>query len=198
MRQLLGPAILTLAAYGFLSEPAHAGSFAYPPNCRVETLVGSASGEGPTLRVVVHDRLDHPLAGQMVRLSLAATALRLYSTQDAGVTVNCAEGSLRKLTDAAGEVVFHPRFGGTDAGAAIPIDAEGLQFAVAPALSMDLDGIGGGAGLSDFATFSVAFASNQSHPEINFDRSASDLPDLADFALFAAELARGAVATYCP
>ncbi len=36
------------------------------------------------------------------------------------------------------------------------------------------------------------------HPEMNYDRSASELSDLADFAIFSAELSSGAVAAYCP
>ncbi len=164
----------------------------------VEIAVGSASGGTPELRIVAREATYTPIADEPVHVDFSRSTLRLFSVQDDGVTVDCAARRLTKFTNLYGEAVFHPRFGGSEAGANLYIDVSDVLIGIVAGRSTDLDGIGGGTSLGDFALFSSAFGDGMPHAEVNFDRSASDLPDLADFTIFAGQMAGGVVAAYCP
>jgi hypothetical protein len=188
-----------LALASFLGASVADAKVACAQLCSVPTrVVGSASGGVGEVRATLHDVADVPLAHQPFTLDFSQTSFRLFETQDPGVTVDCAERTITGMTNGYGEVVFHARFAGSDPSPALLLSSDGVNLGRVVGRSTDLDGQGGGTGLLDFAAFAAGFASTVPNVSLNFDGSASEVPDLVDFALFARELAAAARVPYCP
>jgi hypothetical protein len=167
--------------------------------CTLPTLaVGSASGHAGEVRATLRDVANNPLYGTQFGLDFSATELRLFAVEDDGVTVNCAARTISAFTDPNGEVVIHPRFAGAASASGVRMFGDGVNLGTIAARSTDLDGLGGGTGLADFAEFTAGFGAVAPRAELNFDGSSSDVPDLSDFAIFARELAEAANTAYCP
>ena len=62
--------------------------------------------------VLVRDVNNAPVAGAVVTLDFSASGMRVYSTQNAGTTLNCAANAISRTTDALGRVNFGPRVSG--------------------------------------------------------------------------------------
>jgi hypothetical protein len=191
--------LLALALASCLGASVADAKIACPQLCSLPTrVVGSASGGVGEVRATLHDVADVPLPYQPFTLDFSQTSFRLFATQDPGVTVDCAERTITGMTNGYGEVVFHARFAGSDPSPALLLSSDGVNLGRVVGRSTDLDGQGGGTGLPDFAAFAAGFASTVPNVSLNFDGSASDVPDLVDFALFARELAAAARVPYCP
>jgi hypothetical protein len=165
-------------------------------------IIGSVGGDPASdlfeYRTRMLDLNHNPQVGQLVWLDFSGTPIQVFSVQNSGTTLNCDARQLSKLTDAQGYANFAPRFGGSIHAHAVQVFHEGVLLALVPARSVDIDALDGRVGLHDFALFSAAFASVSPHPEANFDLSHNDVPDLADFQIFAQHFAKTAQGTYCP
>lgn len=148
--------------------------------------------------VNVRDVNNAPESGDAVTLSFGGTNVRLYTSQQSGVSVNCVARTLTGTTDGNGSVTFFPRFGGASNSAVVSVDSRGVILANVRARSTDLDALDGRTGLGDLALFSSFLLTDpQNHPEADFDLSGGTL-GLGDFVIFSAEMLGGAQGTYCP
>jgi len=150
--------------------------------------LGHALGEpgSPGFDVIVRDQLNHPVLGVTVWLDFSATSVRAYAVQNAGTTVNAAARRLTRV-GTLGAVNFAARTGGHDNAGQVFVLANGVVLGNARWRSLDIDGADGTIGLGDFTHFVGRFFAQAPAPECNFDLSNSDIPDLADFNLLAAE-----------
>lgn len=179
-----------------------------PPHSYVDpVLVGNVSGRAMAtinspsgFRVIVKTAQDTPVGICTVSLEfLGAPGIRGLSVQNAGVTINCAGKTMRKLVS-TGSTTFAVRFGGFDNQPDVAVVADDGQstvtLAMVPARSTDIDALGGTTGLSDLSLFSSAFLSATIHPEMDFDGSGG-VPGLGDLSLFANEYLTGGTGIYC-
>lgn len=146
-------------------------------------LVGNPSGSGygshspgamaaPGFLVIVRDVNNAPERGESVTLHFGGTDVRLHTSQQSGVSVNCAGRTLTGTTDSNGSITFFPRFGGFANDAAVSVDAEGFTLAPVRARSTDLDAIEGRTGAGDLARFaSILLKDPEGPPEADFDVS---------------------------
>jgi hypothetical protein len=204
IRGTLTPFML-LAGFAFssaLSGHAHAAT---PGPYIVEVdqvMIGSVSGfsTGPTNPFVTRilDSNSQPLAGVLVKLQLPSPTLRLYNTQSSGSTVDCPAYTISKLTDSDGYAIFLPRFGRFTNQNLVEVRANDDIVATVRARSFDIDGLDGTTGLPDLQIFATKYMAVLPTPEVNFDESPSDIPDLSDFAMFATQYLAASVGIYCP
>jgi hypothetical protein len=158
-------------------------------------LTGDAAGSH-AYKVVLRDVTNAPVYRVAV-LDFSRTSVRLYSTQEPGVTFDCAAKILARMTDMTGTAVFHPRFGGCANGQGVEVSGDGVIMGEIPARSTDMDGIDGCTGLGDFGMFAERFLSSSPHPEADFDNSGGPL-GLGDFSIFSRDLLSGVKGSYCP
>lgn len=175
-----------------------------PANCTVPALlVGRPSGANDTgVEIVVRDLNNSPIPFITVDLDFSGSGLRLYGAQNPGVTLDCSQGTLRVVTDAAGRARISPRFGGCTSGTgSVRIRAEpGVTLAEVPARSTDIDAVEGRAGLADFAAFATAY--------LEWAGFRIPLPDCLDFtgeacplcdlAVFGRDFLEPGAGGYCP
>jgi len=151
----------------------------------VGSPLGVAIGGAPAgFDVVARDVALAPRPGIPVVLSFATAGVRLYTTQAAGTTVDCTQGTLTRITDAQGHVNFVPRFGGWNDANAVHVLVDGLDVGSVKARSPDYDQ-DGRVGLFDFVTFSADFMTNPSAQKSDFDLSGST--GLGDLVIFSAQ-----------
>jgi hypothetical protein len=164
-------------------------------------VVGRPSGSPTTESVIiVRDVAAVPIPGATVELNFSLALLRPYTTQNAGVTLNCAQRTVSVVTDNQGVARISPRFGGCHTGLAIPIRADGVFLGTVRGRSPDLDGQGGRAGLGDFASFAAAYNSwiaTGGPPSSCFDFDGQGCA-LCAFSIFAEDFLYGPTLTNCP
>lgn len=180
-------------------HPGLASAKVDPRMSAVDPVVVGDTGDGRTFRVQLRGVDNAPAAG-IVTLDFSSTPVRLEATQESGTTVDCAAHTLSRRAGEFGQAdygraEFHPRFGGSCAGADVVVRGDGFVLAHIPARSTDLDGAHG-TDLSDLAQFSGAFA-QAGHPEMDFDGSGG-VVGLGDFMLLARALLAGSNGSYCP
>jgi hypothetical protein len=144
--------------------------------------------------VVVRDVSNAPLSGVTVTLNYSTSGMKVYSTQNAGTTVNCPAKSISRVTNGAGAVVFGPRTGKFNNSNTVEVSANGVVLGNVKGRSTDIDGSGGQTALGDFSLFSSAYGTVNA--ETDFDVSGG-VTGLGDFSIFSAEYA-GLILTYCP
>jgi hypothetical protein len=190
-------ALAALAATLFLPSAA-AAKPPYPGFCTIDPVVfGSPAGDR-TYRVLIRDINNAPIAGHVVTLDFSQSALRLYTTQEAGTTLNCANRTLSRFTLGNGMATFHPRFGGACNAADVQVFGEGVLVAQVPARSTDVDGTNACADLQDFVRFAGPYLEGSAaHPELDFDGSGGNV-GLGDFVLLARDILSGEKGEYCP
>ena len=105
--------------------------------------------------MTLRDAAYVPLAFHPFTLEFSETALTLFVVQDDGVTVDCPARTITGLTNAAGEVVFHPRFTGATSGESVRMTSDGVMLGTIAARSTDVDGLGGGTGLNSLANMDL-------------------------------------------
>ena len=201
------PARLTLSALSALSA---ASLLALPadaavPDPRFSTtdliVVGSPlgiaiGGAPPGFDVTVRDVHNVPLAGSTVELRLGAAGLKLYATQQSGTTINCAAGTISRVTNAAGAVNFVPRFGGWNDAYAVEVSADGVVLSLVKARSLDYDK-DGKVGIADFSAFSEDFLTQPATLRSDFDLSG--VVGIGDFSIFSEQFpGPGTVQPTCP
>ena len=201
MTGMVRKALLIAAGFAVVASVASAGV----PDPRFSTIdpvaVGTNSGTAtaqaaatPGFDVVVRDVSTAPLAGVTVTLNYSTSAMKVYTTQNAGTTVNCPAKSISRVTNGAGAVVFAPRTGKFNNANTVEVAANGVVLGNVKGRSTDIDGLGGQTALGDFSLFSSAYGTvNQ---ETDFDVSGG-VTGLGDFSIFSAEYA-GVILTYCP
>jgi hypothetical protein len=158
-------------------------------------LTGDASGSH-AYTVVLRGVTNEPIYRVAV-LDFSKTNVRLYATQEAGATFDCASKTLARMTDLTGTAVFHPRFGGCANGQDVLVSGDGVIVGQVPARSTDMDGIDGCTGLGDFGMFAERFLSSLPHPEADFDNSGGPL-GLGDLSIFSQDLLSDVKGSYCP
>jgi len=163
----------------------------------VGNTTGTAMGGAPAgFDVTMRDINNAPRANVIVTLDFSATVIRLYSTQNAGTTLNCAARTLSRTTDALGRVNFGTRLGGYSNSSLVQVIGDGEPLGVVMGRSTDLDGVDGKTGLGDLALFTANLLSNAAAQETDFDLNGTT--GLGDLSLFATELLSHASGTYCP
>jgi hypothetical protein len=190
--------LLGLIAFAAL-RPDPASAKVDPRMSAVDPVVVGDTGGARTFRVQLRGVDNAPAAG-VVTLDFSGSPVRLEATQESGTTVDCAAHTLSRPAGAFGHAdygraEFHPRFGGSCAGADIVVRGDGIVLAHIPARSTDLDGIHG-TDLHDLAQFSEAFA-HEGHPEMDFDGSGGVI-GLGDFRFLALAFLSGSNGSYCP
>jgi hypothetical protein len=184
--RLILSALCALFTASLLAMPASAGV----PDPRFSTIdvtvVGSPTGVaiGGTpagFDVTVRDVSNAPLAGKIVELYIGAPDFKLYATQAAGTTIDCANGKISRVTNAAGQVNFVARFGGWADGNAVLVKAEGVILGTVKGRSPDYDR-DGKVGLNDLVVFTLDFLTPSATMRSDFDLSGA--VGLGDFTIF--------------
>lgn len=201
MTGMVRKALLIAAGFAVVASVASAGV----PDPRFSTIdavvVGNASGTpiggSPAgYDVTVRDVSNAPLSGVTVTLNFSTSAMKVFSTQNAGTTVNCAAKSISRVTNGAGQVNFGSRVGKYNNANTVEVSANGVVLGNVKGRSTDIDGSDGKTGLGDFVLFSGNFLSVPSAQETDFDLNGST--GLGDFVLFSAEFLTGPTLAYCP
>jgi len=192
---------LTLASgLAFFATVASAGV----PDPRFSTIdpigvgdnTGIARGGSPAgFDVAVKDVNNAPVLGATVTLNFSASAVKGYSAQNAGTTVNAGARTLSRVAT-SGSTNFAAKTGKFTNTNTVEVSANGVVLGDVKWRSTDIDGLGGLTGLGDFAYFSGKYLPAISAPECNFDLTVSDIPGLGDFTIFSAEYLAAASGAY--
>jgi hypothetical protein len=194
-------ALLIAAGFAVVASVASAGV----PDPRFSTIdavvVGDVSGTaiGGTpagFDVTVRDVSNAPLAGVTVTLNFSTAGMKVFSTQNAGTTVNCPAKSISRVTNGAGQVNFAARVAKFNNANTVEVSANGVVLGNVRGRSTDIDGTDGRTGLGDFSLFSANLLTNPGAQETDYDLNGST--GLNDLALFSGELLTGPTLTYCP
>ena len=206
MTRMVRKALTIAAGLAVVASVASAGV----PDPRFSTLdavaVGTNSGTltsqsgapvNPGFDVVVRDVNNAPLSGRTVTLNYAASGMKVYSTQNAGTTINCAAKSISRVTNGSGAVAFGPRTGKYNNSNTVEVSADGVVLGNVKGRSADIDGlVEGKVGLGDLSLFSTNYLLNTGAQETDYD--VSGLTGLADLSIFSAEYLLGPTLTFCP
>jgi hypothetical protein len=168
------------------------------PSCTAD--FGTPPVRTTGFRLVIRDINGAPLWNEPVRLDFSATSILLLADDRPGVTVDCAARTISAWTDQFGVVEFNPRFCGSSGDTRVIVNVDGVYVREVEARSTDVDG-DGTTGIADFARVARNFLEGTVDSATDFDLCGSDAPgvtSLADFAIFAQELAREASAQLCP
>lgn len=136
-----------------------------------------------------------PIQTGWAGLGFAGTGVRVYSVQNAGVTVDAVNQTVTARFT-SGHAHFALRTGGSSNTSAVEVIGDGVVLGLTKWRSTDIDGLGGTTGLEDMTYASNRFLARVAAPECNFDLSTSDVPDLADLTIVASEYLSGASGTY--
>jgi len=145
--------------------------------------------------VVIRDLNLAPVPGVFVTLRFPA-AMKVYATQNAGTTVDCAQRTLTRITDTEGHVNFAARLGGWTNSGQIEVSANGVVLGNVKGRSVDYNA-DGQVSLGDFVTFSEDFMNDPQAQRSDFDLSGTT--GLGDLVLFSRTfLASGPPQATCP
>jgi hypothetical protein len=121
----------------------------------------------------------------VVSLRFPLGTFRLYTTQQAGTTVDCTQGTLSRVTDAQGRVNFAARFGGWEDANMVEVLDGGVNLAFVKGRSPDYDK-DGKVGLSDLAVFTADLLGNPAAQKSDFDLNG--FTGLGDLGILATQL----------
>jgi hypothetical protein len=159
-------------------------------------LVGSSSGlSANQYEVVTRDVGNVPLAGVTVTIYLAGSGARADLEQEPGTTVNCAAGTLSRVTDGNGVAVFHARIAGYDDGSTVQVRANGMLFGSIQVRSTDLNG-DGVTDLRDVNAFREEFVLQHGGPETDFNLDG--VTNGYDFGVLRTEFVNSSHNSVCP
>jgi len=201
MTGMVRKALTIAAGFAVVASVASAGV----PDPRFSTLdavvvgnvSGTAIGGAPAgFDVTVRDVNNAPLSGRTVTLNFAASGMKVYSTQNAGTTVNCPAKSISRVTNGSGAVNFGARIGKFNNSNTVEVSADGVVLGNVKGRSTDIDGIDGKTGLGDLGLLATNLLTNPAAQQTDFDLNGST--GLADLGLFASEVLTGPTLTYCP
>lgn len=154
----------------------------------------------PGFQVIVRNFFNLPIAGATVTLDVSGTALVLYPDTRPGTTVNCANRTISRVTDAGGRVSFAARLGGAAPVPSVEVSADGVLLDLVRVRTADYDG-DGLVGIADFALFSLHYNQLGSPESTDLDgcTGGPDGPSsLGDFAIFAQEYLTEITDRPCP
>lgn len=206
MTGMVRKALTIAAGFAVVASVASAGV----PDPRFSTVdavvVGTNSGAltqqsgaplNPGFDVVVRDVNNAPLSGRTVTLNYTASGMKVYSTQNAGTTVNCAAKSISRVTNGSGAVAFGARTAKFNNANTVEVSADGVVLANVKGRSTDIDGLAEGkVGLGDLSTFSVSYLGAGAQ-ETDYDINGAG-NSLGDLSIFATEYLLGPTLTFCP
>jgi len=201
MTGMVRKALLIAAGFAVVASVASAGvpdpRFSTIDPVVVGNVSGTAMGGSPAgFDVTVRDVSNAPLAGVTVTLSFSTAAMKVFSTQNAGTTVNCPAKSISRVTNGAGQVNFASRVAKYNNANTVEVSANGVVLGNVKGRSTDIDGTDGKTGLGDFVLFSANFLGTPSAQETDFDLNGNT--GLGDFVLFSSEFNTGPTLAYCP
>jgi hypothetical protein len=201
MTGMVRKALLIAAGFAVVASVASAGvpdpRFSTIDPVVVGNVSGTAMGGAPAgFDVIVRDVSNAPLAGVTVTLSFSTAAMKVFSTQNAGTTVNCPAKSISRVTNGAGVVNFASRVAKYNNANTVEVSANGVVLGNVKGRSTDIDGTDGKTGLGDFVLFSSNFLATPSAQETDFDLNGNT--GLGDFVLFSSEFNTGPTLAYCP
>jgi len=164
-------------------------------------LIGNSAGVSDVagaFSVVVRDLANNPISGSSVVADFSGSADgHVCSTQDAGLTVNCAARTVRGATDGTGTVSFKIQGGGagngSDIGAKGKFYADGVLIKSFSVGIYDLDGIGG-VGTGDLSKWLTDFGS-AAYARSDFDGNGAVGP--GDLSLWLTVFGAGGSASSC-
>lgn len=143
-------------------------------------------GSPPGFDVSVRDVNNAPVNGATVVLNYSLSGVKGYATQNAGTTVNVPPQCLSRVAT-LGSTNFATRTGKFSNANTVEVSANGVVLGNVKWRSTDINGDADNTtGLSDFGYFAARFGVVAA-PECNFDLSVGDVPDLADFSIFAGQ-----------
>ena len=201
MTGMVRKALLIAAGFAVVASVASAGV----PDPRFSTIdavvVGNASGTAiggvpAGFDVTVRDVSNAPLAGVTVSLAFSTAGMKVFSTQNAGTTVNCPAKSISRVTNGSGQVNFASRVAKFNNANTVEVSANGVVLGNVKGRSTDIDGSDGKTGLGDLVLFSANFLSNPAAQETDFDLNSNT--GLGDLVIFSAEFLTGPTLAYCP
>jgi len=201
MTGMVRKALLIAAGFAVVASVASAGV----PDPRFSTIdpvvVGNASGTAiggsPVgFDVTVRDVSNAPLAGVTVSLAFSTAGMKVFSTQNAGTTVNCPAKTISRVTNGSGQVNFAARVAKFNNANTVEVSANGVVLGNVKGRSTDIDGSDGKTGLGDLVAFSINFLSNPSAQETDFDLNGNT--GLGDLVIFSSEFLTGPTLAYCP
>jgi len=201
MTGMVRKALTIAAGFAVVASVASAGV----PDPRFSTLdavvVGNVSGAAmggvpAGFDVTVRDVNNAPLSGRTVTLNFAASGMKVYSTQNAGTTVNCAAKSISRVTNGSGAVNFAARVAKFNNANTVEVSADGVVLGNVKGRSTDIDGTDGKTGLGDVALLSANLLANPAAQQTDYDLNG--VTGLGDLALFTGELLSGPTLSYCP
>jgi hypothetical protein len=203
IRSAFSRVVLPLTCLALSGSAPRAGATVPDPRFSTTDLVvvgnttGTPMGGLPAgYDVTVRDLNNVPKAGSVVTLDFSAAGMKVYSTQNAGTTINCAARTISRTTDAVGHVNFGARIAGHNNSNSVAVSADGVPLAAVKARSTDLDGADGKTGLGDLALFSANLLNNTSAQETDFDLNGTT--GLSDLGLISSELLSLVTGSYCP
>ena len=206
MTGMVRKALTIAAGFAVVASVASAGV----PDPRFSTVdavvVGTNSGvltqqpgdpTNPGFDVVVRDVNNAPLSGRTVTLNYSASGMKVYSTQDAGTTVNCGAKSISRVTNGSGVATFGARTGKFNNANTVEVSADGVVLANVKGRSTDIDGLPEGkTGLNDLSLFSVSYL-GAGATETDYDVTGTG-NGLGDLSTFANEYLLGPTLLFCP
>jgi pimeloyl-ACP methyl ester carboxylesterase len=201
-------ALLALTAIGAQANLPSVANSATPASIRlVGALGGVPDAVAGQFKIVVNDIGDRPINECLIVIDLSNCAdLTICSDQsDPNALTNCAAKTVRKFTNALGEVTFTLLGSSNGAGHASSlahgamIFGNGVLIASPSVSSFDLDG-SGGVGAGDLSVWLSDFGTGQPYERSDYDGdgqvSAADLSEwLAVFGAGGSTLSCGAI---CP
>jgi len=201
MTGMVRKALTIAAGFAVVASVASAGV----PDSRFSTfdavVVGNASGTpiggAPAgFDVTVRDINNAVLPGVTVTLNFSTSGMKVFSTQNAGTTVNCAAKTISRVTNGSGAVNFGSRVAKFNNANTVEVAANGVVLANVKGRSTDIDGTDGKTGLGDLSLFSSNLLTNPGAQQTDFDLNGTT--GLADLSIFSNELLNGPTLTYCP
>jgi len=208
MTGLVRKALTIAAGFAVVASVASAGvpdaAFSTIDQVAVGTNLGTLTTQSgfplnPGYDVTVRDVTNQPLPGVIVSLNYSASGMKVYSTQNAGTTINLTSCVISRTTNGAGQVVFGPRTAKFNDANTVEVSANGVVLGNVKGRSTDIFGEAAGTtGLNDLSDFSNAFLLVPSTVHTNYDVSPDGLTGLNDLSIFSLEFLTGPALTFCP
>jgi pimeloyl-ACP methyl ester carboxylesterase len=208
---LMPPAVFALLALTAIGAQANLPSVANSATPASIRLVGALGGVPDAVagqfKIVVNDIGDRPINECLIVIDLSNCAdLTICSDQsDPNALTNCAAKTVRKFTNALGEVTFTLLGGSTGAGHASSLANSARIFGNGELLgtpsvsSFDLDGAGG-VGAGDLSVWLADFGSGVNWARSDFDGSGTvGAGDLSEWlAVFGSGASTQSCTSSCP
>lgn len=167
-----------------LADPRFATYDAVVVGSPLGLAINQAGDPGnPGFDVTVRAIDNSPVPGAFVSLDFTGAGITLYTSQNSGTTIDCAQESIHRLTNAQGQAKFAAQMGRWQDANLVSLQVEGVEMAKVKARSMDYGG-DGRVSIVDLDVFALDFLGTPSTMRSDFDVSGSTgLGDLSIFSV---------------